>query len=300
MVEQRPRVAVVTGASSGIGLVTAKALAAQGWTVIGHGRDPQRSQIAEDQIRSAAAPSARVEMLRADISRMSEVARLAEEIGGLTDRIDVLVNNAGGTSNAQRMTEEGNEATFAANHLGPFLLTRMLMPLLHAADRDASPGETRIINVSSSAHETSNGLDWTDLQSFENFVPILAYCNAKLANILFTRSLARRLAGTGIVAHSVHPGAVDTNFYSHADVGTQEFARTNGLIGADAGADTLVWLATAPEPGDSTAGYYHERKRIIESDAARDDAAAERLWAESEMLVKTNLERASGRQSGQA
>lgn len=283
------RTAVITGASSGMGLFVAKTLAAQGWRIIALGRNPDRTASAEAEIRASAAPGVEVDVLRADLSLMSEVVCVANEIASRTDRIDVLMNNAGGTSAQRTMTAEGNEATFAGNHLGHFLLTDRLLPLLKNAAAVSAPGDVRIINTSSSAHQSSPGLDWNDLQMVENFVPIKAYCNAKLANILFTRALAKRLEGTGIVVHAMHPGAVNTNFWSHADEGTRSYGKTIELITTEEGADTLVWLATAPEPGRSSGGYFHERKEIQPSAAARDDAAAERLWAESEKLVAASL-----------
>jgi NAD(P)-dependent dehydrogenase (short-subunit alcohol dehydrogenase family) len=286
-VEQEARkVAVVTGASSGIGLVVARELAAQGWRVIGQGRDPQRSTAAVEEIRKSAAPGATIDMLRANLSLMTEVTRLAGEIAALTDRIDLLVNNAGGTANAQVMTSEGNEATFAVNHLAPFLLTHRLLPLLYRAAGRTPAGSTRIINVSSSAHEYSPGLNWQDLQSFENFVPIVAYCNAKLANVLFTRTVAARLAGSGIVAYVVHPGAVDTRFFSYADEGTQEFGRTQKLLSSEEGADTVLWLATSPVPAPGNGRYFHQRREIPASAAGQNDDDAERLWSVTRELVE--------------
>lgn len=285
------RVAVVTGASSGIGLVTAKALAGQGFRVIAHGRNAGRCESALAEIRAAAAPGAQVDMLRADISLLFEARRLAAEIAGLTDRIDVLVNNAGGVTDAKRMTAEGNEACFAANHLGPFVLTKALLPLLHEAAGDAAPGATRVITVSSSAHEFVPDLDWDDLQSIENFAATPAYCKGKLANILFAKALGERVANDGIVSHAVHPGAVDTNFYSYGDKDMQAFGATQPLISADEGADTVIWLVTAEEPGRSTGGYWYERKSIPPSAAASDDDSAERLWSMSERLVDDILPR---------
>lgn len=284
------RVAVVTGASSGMGLVAAKALAAQGWRIIAHGRDPGRAAAAEAEIRAAAAPGVQVEMIRADLSLVSEAVRLADEIAARTDRIDALLNNAGGAPKEQVITAEGNEATFTSNHLGHFVLTNRLLPQLRKAAADAPPGATRIINVSSGGHEHTPGLDWDDLQMFENFVPIRAYCNAKLANILFTRSLAQRLEGSGVVAHAMHPGSVDTNFVDRADEGTQQYMRSQALLTPEQGADTLIWLVSAEEPGTTTGKYYYERAATPTSAFAADAEAAERLWRESEKLVAAVLQ----------
>jgi NAD(P)-dependent dehydrogenase (short-subunit alcohol dehydrogenase family) len=282
----RARVAVVTGASSGIGREAAKTLAAAGWRVIGQGRDPERSAAALAEIQAAAAPGAEVEMLLADLSLMSDAARLAREIAARTNRIDALLNNAGGTPKEQVVTAEGNEATFTGNHLGHFLLTNRLLPQLRAAVKDQPAGAVRVLNVSSSGHEVSPGLDFDDLQMLKTFTTGGAYCNAKLANVLFTRALAKRLAADGIVVHAMHPGIVATNFASRGDAAMQAyFATRNDTLTPEAGADTLSWLATAEEPGRSTGGYFHERAPAPPSAAAQDEAAAERLWTESEALV---------------
>ena len=280
------RVAVVTGASSGIGLETAKALAAAGWRVLGVGRDPERSAAALADIR-AAAKGGGVDMLRTDLALMSDTARLAKDIESRTDHIDVLLNNAGGTPRERAVTSEGNEATFAGNHLGHFLLTHRLMPLLRAAAARQPRGAVRIINTASSAHEYSPGLDWGDLQMLNNFVTNTAYCNAKLANVLFTRALAKRVAAQGIVVHAVHPGMVDTRFASRGDDHMQKYFVQNAdrTISAKEGADTVIWTATAREPGDTTGGYFFQRAPGTVSALGRDDAAAERLWIESEALV---------------
>jgi NAD(P)-dependent dehydrogenase (short-subunit alcohol dehydrogenase family) len=281
------KVAVVTGASSGIGLEAAKALAIAGWRVIGVGRDPERSAAALGEIRAVAAPNTEVDMLRADLALLADTARLAKDIAARTNRIDVLLNNAGGTCRARVVTREGNEATFAGNHLGPFLLTNRLMPLLRAAAAEQPRGAVRIINTASSAHEYSPGLDWSDLQLLDHFVPTQAYCNAKLAGVLFTRALAQRAAAHGIVVHSVHPGLVGTRFASHGDDAMQQHFAVNvdKVISPQEGADTLIWLATAREPGDTTGGYFFQRAPGTVSPLGRDDAAAERLWIESDRLV---------------
>jgi len=281
---RKERVAVITGASAGMGLVAAKALAAQGWRVIALGRDTQRCAAGEAEIR-AAAPGADVSMIRADLALMSEAVRAAKEIAAQTDRIDVLINNAGGAAKEKAVTAEGNEETFASNHLGHFILTHRLLPLLQAAAANSPAGSTRILNMSSSAHEVSPGLDFDDLQMMANFIPIKAYCNAKLANIYFTRVLAQRLAGSGIVVHAMHPGAVNTNFVDRADAGTQAYLRTITLLSPEEGADTLVWLVTAPEAGENSGRYWCQRKAVSASAVANDLAAAERLWRESEKLA---------------
>jgi NAD(P)-dependent dehydrogenase (short-subunit alcohol dehydrogenase family) len=281
------RVAVVTGASSGIGLETAKALAAAGWRVLGVGRDPERSAAALAEIRAGAEEDGKVEMLRADLALITDTAELATDIAARTDRIDVLLNNAGGTPRERVVTAEGNEATFAGNHLGHFLLTNRVMPLLRAAAAVEPRGAVRIINTASSAHEYSSGLDWGDLQMLNDFVTNKAYCNAKLATVLFTRALAKRAAPYGIVVHAAHPGLVATRFASRGDDSMQQYfaANVDKLMSAKEGADTLIWLATAGEPGETTGGYFFQRAPGTVSALGRDDAAAERLWIESEALV---------------
>ena len=280
------RIAVVTGASSGIGKEVAKALAARGWRIIGIGRDPVRSAAAESEIR-AVANGGSIEMIRADLALLSEAARAAAQIAALTDRIDLLVNNAGGMAKQKVVTHEGLEANFCSNHLGPFLLTTRLLPLLRACAAASPPGRVRILNTSSDASEMIPGLDWDDLQGLKQFNAGLAYCRAKLANVLFARALAKRLAGSGIVAHAMHPGAVDSNFASHADEATQARIRTYRSVTPAEGADTLIWLATADEPGRSSGGYFHRRQPRPASAFADDAANADRLWEESEQLLAT-------------
>ena len=279
------RIAVITGASSGIGKETAKTLAAQGWRVIAIGRDPARTEAAEAEIR-AAAPPARLNMLRADLSLMQHAARAARDIAALTDRIHLLINNAGGMASARVITSEGYEQNFAGNHLGPFLLTTRLLPLLRAAAAASSPpGTVRIINTSSDASEMIKGLPWDDLQMLDAFTPGAAYCNSKLANVLFARGLARRVAADGIVAHALHPGTVDSNFITHAEARTQAYIRTLPALTPTEGADTIIWLATAEAPGRTTGGYFYQRQPRTPNPLAYDAETVERLWDESEKLI---------------
>lgn len=279
------RVAVVTGASSGIGKAAAKALAARGWHVIAHGRDPGRTAEAEAEIRGAAAQGGRVSMIRGDLALLSDTARLAEEIHRLSAKVHALLNNAGGVCSELTMTPEGNEATFAGNHLGHFLLTQRLMPLLRAAASAREPGTVRVLAVSSSGHEYCPGIDWNDLQQTRQWESMKSYCLAKLCNVLFTRELAKRVQEDGIVANAMHPGVVASNFASHTSSQVQSYLATLPSVSPEAGADTLIWLATAPEAGRVTGGYFHDRAQVSPAPPARDDAAAARLWTESEALV---------------
>jgi NAD(P)-dependent dehydrogenase (short-subunit alcohol dehydrogenase family) len=284
--QDRNRVAVVTGASAGIGKATATQLVRQGWTVIGVGRDPERSAAAEAEVRAAAAENAEVHFLRGDFTEMREVRRVAEEIAGLTDRIDVLINNAGGVRDQRYQTAEGNEATFAANHLAPFVLTEALLPLLRAAAGDSPPGAVRVIAVSSSGHERCEGMKWGDLNMAEGFNVGTAYCQAKLANILFTRELGRRLAPEGIVAQAMHPGVVASNFASHGDDHMQKYMGSlDDTLSPDTPAETLVWMATAPEAGAPSGRYFHDKAEVAPAPQALDDEAARRLWQETEELL---------------
>lgn len=279
--------AVVTGASSGIGLETAKAVAAAGWRVIGQGRDPQRSAMAAVAISAAAGAAGRADMLTADLSELRDTARLADQIAALTDRIDVLINNAGGLVPIHRLTAEGLEVTFAGNYLGHFLLTKRLLPSLRAAAAIRPPGAVRVINTSSSGHAAAPGLEWDDLQALNGFDPGMAYNRATLAVLLFTRALAKRRAVDGILVHAVHPGLVDSGFFRHDDLVMKRFREENKrlLLTPEEGADTLIWLATANGRGRPNGGYFQARAVIEPSLAARDDAAAERLWRESEALI---------------
>lgn len=279
------RTAVVTGASSGIGKATAAMLVALGWRVLGVGRDRLRCDAAAAEIAAATRDGGEFTMLRGDFTLMAEVSRVARDIRGHTERIDILINNAGGVRDRQVITSEGTEATFAANHLASFLLTRELMPSLRATSAGLQPGVVRIIAVSSSAHRISTGLDWADLQSLGTFQPAVAYGQAKLANILFTRELSRRIAVHGMVAHAMHPGVVATNFVSHADTAMQSYLATAESVTPDEPAETLVWLATAAELGHGGGRYFHRNAEEIPAASAQDDSAAARLWTESEKLL---------------
>lgn len=271
-------IAVVTGASAGIGRCTARGLLERGWQVIGVGRDPDRCAAAAAELSAAARDGRGFALLRADFTLMADVARVAAEIRARVPRVDALINNAGGVRDRRIVTAEGTEATFAANHLAPFLLTRELMPLLRAG-RSA-----RVIAVSSSAHRISRGLDFDDLQSLNRFHPTAAYGRAKLANILFTRELARR-APAGVVAQAMHPGVVASNFATHGDETMRAHMAAAQTVPPAEPAETLVWLAADAEGGREGGRYFHRKAEETPSAVALDEESAARLWTESEKLL---------------
>lgn len=281
-------VAVITGASSGIGKATALSLVQMGWQVIGVGRNPERCSAAEAELRAAARNNGRVVFLRSDFDRMADVARVASDIQRQTARLDVLINNAGGVRDKLTVTPEGTEATFASNHLAPFLLTRELLPTLKSTAAQQPAGTVRVIAVSSAGHRMAQGFNWEDLQGLskpDEFHATYAYCVAKLANIVFTRELAQRLSADGIVAHAMHPGVVASNFSSHGDAELQANMSSRDCDSPDVPAKTLVWMATAAEVGTQSGLYFHNLEEEEPSPQALDPEAARRLWSGSETLL---------------
>jgi NAD(P)-dependent dehydrogenase (short-subunit alcohol dehydrogenase family) len=276
--DMRGKTCIVTGASAGIGKATACALAARGATVVLVCRDAARGDIA---MREAASQgSGTVELVLADLAVQRDIHRVAREILDRYPRIDVLVNNAGGIFGQRELTADGLELTFALNHLAYFLLTNLLL------DRLKASAPARIINVSSGAHQVGR-LEWDNLQGQKRYSPMRAYGLSKLANILFTYELARRLAGTGVTVNCMHPGAVATQF------GETGSGLMRGVVrlfrplmrSPERGADTIVWMATAPELEGVTGKYFLDRKDIRSSRISYDEQAARRLWIESAGLV---------------
>ena len=210
---------------------------------------------------------------------------MADKIAALTNHVHVLINNAGGVRDHMELTPEGNEITFAGNHLGHFLLTKRLMPLLEATAAQVEPGTVRILATSSEGHKVAPPFNWNDLQRVKGWVTGSNYCLAKLCNMLFTRELARRGAPLGIVANAIHPGEAKTNFAAHAEPWMAKMIMEKNEISPDVGGDTLAWLAAAEETGRITGGYFYEREQLGLVPAAADDATAARLWEESEKLL---------------
>jgi NAD(P)-dependent dehydrogenase (short-subunit alcohol dehydrogenase family) len=270
---------VATGATSGIGEVAVLALAGLGARVVFIARDEARAQATMRKLE-AKAPGLGHRVHLADLSSMAETRKVGETIAASEPRIDVLINNAGALFSNRRVTPEGLELTFALNHMAYFVLTEALRDKLIAS------APARIVSTSSSAHQGAS-LDFSDLQSAKGYSGFKVYGRSKLANILFTRELARRLAGTGVTANCLHPGAVATRF---GDASGGWFGRLFPVlrlffIAPEQGADTVVYLASSPDVADTTGGYFVKRKLTEPSAAARDDAAAKRLWIESEKLT---------------
>jgi NAD(P)-dependent dehydrogenase (short-subunit alcohol dehydrogenase family) len=270
-------VCVVTGATSGIGKAAATALARLGATVVLVGRDRGRTEAAAAEIAPVSASPPRAEF--ADLASLEQVRGLAGRLDGL-ERIDVLINNAGLVLGERRITPDGLEHVFALNHLAPFLLTSLLLPKLTAS------APARVVTVTSDAHSAAR-LDLSDPNLEHGWDSWRSYANSKLANILFTRELARRLDGTGVTANCAHPGVVRTGFGRESrpllKLGIT-IARPF-MLSPERGADTIVYLASSPDVAGQTGGYYVKRQRREPSAAARDDAAARELWELSEKLT---------------
>jgi retinol dehydrogenase-12 len=270
-------VCVVTGATSGIGKAAATALARLGATVVLVGRDRGRTEAAAAEIAPVSASPPRAEV--ADLASLEQVRGLAGRLDGL-ERIDVLINNAGLVLGERRITPDGFEHVFALNHLAPFLLTSLLLPKLTAS------APARVVTVTSDAHSAAR-LDLSDPNLEHGWDSWRSYANSKLANILFTRELARRLDGTGVTANCAHPGVVRTGFGRESrpllKLGIT-IARPF-MLSPERGADTIVYLASSPDVAGQTGGYYVKRQRREPSAAARDDAAARELWELSEKLT---------------
>jgi NAD(P)-dependent dehydrogenase (short-subunit alcohol dehydrogenase family) len=273
------RTVLVTGGTGGIGLATAVGLAAMGARVAISGRDRERAEAAARRVEAAGAGG--VEVFVADLSSQVEVRRLAEEVHVRLEVVDVLVNNVGGYWRSRHVTADGLERTFALNHLAPFLLTALLL------DRLQENAAARVVTVSSNVHAYGR-MDFDDLQGERSYSGGRAYNQSKLANVLFTYELARRLAGTGVTALALHPGVVSTSF------GAEDPARLQRLLlpvmrpfmkSPEQGAATSIHAASAPELQTVTGQYLAKSKPKASSKRSQDAARAERLWLASADLV---------------
>jgi len=271
---------VITGATNGIGLEAAVALAQMGANVILVGRNAARMAAALATVRQRSG-SQDIDSLLCDFSSQASIRKLADELRARCPRIDVLINNAGGVSRERTLTPDGLETTFAVNHLGYFLLTNLLLDLL------IKSAPARIINVASVAHYRGT-MDLDD-PGFERggYQIMRAYSRSKLANVLFTRELARRLAGTGVTVNAVHPGTVATSIWNVARGAARPLIAIFKLFmrSPREGGQRIVHLASRPEVQGITGAYFEDDRTKEPSPLARKDDLAARLWSESARLV---------------
>jgi len=275
----RGKTVVVTGATSGIGLEAAVSLATQGARTVLVGRNPAKTAAAVETVRKRSG-SAAVESALCDFSTQASVRKLAADLRGRCERIHVLVNNAGGVSAQRTLTADGIESTFAVNHLGYFLLTNLLLDVLRAS------APARIVNVASVAHYRGT-MDFDDLGFERGYQLMKAYSRSKLANVLFTRELAKRLEGTGVTVNALHPGTVATNIWSAAPAWLRPILAVAKLfmVSPRAGGRRIVHLAASPEVEGTTGSYFENDRSKKPSRLALDDALAARLWSESARMV---------------
>jgi retinol dehydrogenase 12 len=274
------KLVLITGATSGLGLVTATELARRGAHVLAVARDSERGTSAAATI-SAAVPDAQLDVLPCDLSRMSEVRRLADTVAERYGRLDVLLNNAAVAMFRWELTEDGLETDFAVNHLAPFVLTNRLLPVLKV------PDEARVITVTSDNHKGVKQIPWDDLQGAQNFKPLQTYNRTKLMNIWFTRILAERLADSAVTANSVSPGFVRTQLGRNATGGFKFFFRQIAPLiqtTPEKGAQTAITVASAPELSGVSGTYFADSAPARPGGLAEDREQALRLWTISEKL----------------
>lgn len=275
----RGKQVLMTGATGGIGLAAAEALAVLGARLAIVARNPHRAEDAVARIKAAGGAGSTVDVLSADLSSQASVRRLAAEVLDRYPRLDVLANNAGAIYGARKLSEDGIELTWATNHLAPFLLTTLLL------DRLKASAPARIVVTASDAHKGAR-IPFDDLAATGSYASrgFARYGQTKLANILFTAELARRLEGSGVTVNCFHPGLVATGFNRNNGglmrLGmtlVKPFSRT-----PQKGADTLVWLVDSPDVSDENGGYFVDRRRALPTREAQDMETARRLWAVSE------------------
>jgi len=277
------KICLVTGANSGIGKVTAKALAAGGATVIMVCRNRDKGQAARDEIVRETR-NENVDLMITDFSDLSQIRRLAADVKSKYPRLHTLVNNAGAYNGKRTLTRDGYETTFGVNHLGYFLLTAELLDLLK------SSAPARIVNVASEAHRSAS-IVFDDLNLENGYSGWKAYGQSKLANVLFTYELARRLEGDRVTANCMHPGFVGTNIFDNVGGLGGKIARliTPFMRSPEKGADTVIWLASSPEVEGITGKYFIDRIAKESNPQSYDTAIAARLWEVSERMISRRL-----------
>lgn len=279
MTDLKGKTVLVTGATAGIGRETALGLAKLNAHVIIVGRNAEKTRKVCDELK-AATGNQQIDFLLADLSKLAEIRKLAAEFLARFGTLNILVNNVGAVNLSRVVTDEGFELTFVMNHLGPFLLTKLLLPALEKG------APARIVNVSSDAHRGAS-LDFGDLQLERGYSSFSAYGRSKLMNILFTRELARRVASQRITANALHPGMVASDFMKKPGfVGAvgNAFMSVFGIT-TEKGARTSLFLAASPKIEGTSGRYFAKSKAVTPSRQAQDDEAAKRLWEFSESLT---------------
>jgi NAD(P)-dependent dehydrogenase (short-subunit alcohol dehydrogenase family) len=271
---------IITGATSGIGEVAAVTLAEKGARIVFTARDKARAGDTMAALKKAN-PSADHALHMADLSRLSEMKRVSAELAR-ESQIDVLINNAGALFNKRQETADGLEMTFALNHMAYFVITNLLLGKLKTG--------ARIVTVASNAHRGAR-LDFDDLQSRRSYVGFPVYSKSKLCNILFNRELARRIAGAGVTANALHPGFVATRFGDNSGGLMRtvlKVAKPIGAISPEEGAQTIIYLASAPQVNNVSGEYFYECKPATPTAEARNDQDAKRLWEISATIAGLN------------
>jgi NAD(P)-dependent dehydrogenase (short-subunit alcohol dehydrogenase family) len=270
---------VITGGTSGIGEIAAERLAQMGARIVLIARSKSRGKVTLARLHEKA-PDLAHTVHYADLTRISEMKRVAAEIASQEPRIDVLINNAGAMFSSRRFTEDRLEYTFALNHMAYFVVTEGLR------ERLLTSAPARIVSTASAAHQGAR-LDFDDLQLAKGFGPMKAYGRSKLCNILFTRELARRLHSMGVTANCLHPGFVATRFGDQSGGVISRFVGLAKLfaIAPEKGAETIIYLASSPKIAATTGRYFYKCRPITPSYAARDDRAALLLWERSAALA---------------
>jgi NAD(P)-dependent dehydrogenase (short-subunit alcohol dehydrogenase family) len=274
--QMRGKVCMVTGASSGIGKETAKALARIGATVVMVGKSRERGEVARREIL-AQVPNASLELMAVDFSSLKAVRELASEFKSRYQRLHVLVNNAGTIPAGREISADGFEMQFAVNHLAPFLLTNLLLDVIKLG------APARIVNTSSGIHSRGK-IDFDNLQAERGYSLFGAYGRSKLANVLFTYELAQRLKGTGVTANCFTPGMTKTDLGRHIRGPSGFFFRHMGKS-PEEGARTAIYLASSPEVEGVTGKYFSSCREVRSSDSSHDESLARRLWQVSERLT---------------
>ncbi len=274
------KVAIITGATSGMGLVTLKALAFKGFSIVIPVRNDEKGMSIRNQI-ILSTNNENVFVMHCDLASLKSIAEFAETFRSRFNRLDILINNAGFWEQQRNESSDGIELTLAVNHLAPFLLTNLLLDMLKANNT------ARVINVSSMAHKGVD-INFNDIEGKEKYSGFKAYSQSKLANILFTKSLAKRIEGSGVTTNCLHPGMVKTGFFMSVKEPWRSLVHMFSIT-PEKGAETIIYLATSPEPYNINGEYFVKKKIANSSRASKNIDTAEKLWQLSEKYVKNYL-----------